>query len=216
MALQRRSSPFTEVEPLAMASVRGQKPMTVSVCEYIELDIPSPSEGAPAQEIHVTDLMPHLNRVLETSGVQQGYFNLLSLHTTTGLTINENERRLAEDIKGWLLKLAPPDDRSENGIPGAGVRYLHNDIDQRPDSKAERDRCLENGWDINDPQVLEAWRAQEPINAHAHLCAMLLGSSETIPIVGGRMVIGQWQSVMLVDVDGPRKRKVGVQIVGFG
>ena len=44
---------------------------------------------------------------------------------------------------------------------------------------------------------------------------MLLGSSETIPVTSGRMVLGQWQSVMLVDVDGPRERTVGVQVVGF-
>ena len=44
---------------------------------------------------------------------------------------------------------------------------------------------------------------------------MLLGNSETVPVVDGRMALGQWQSVMLVDVDGPRERKVGVQCTGF-
>eukprot|EP00667_Euglena_gracilis_P019563 EG_transcript_20993 len=135
---------------------------------------------------------------------------------TTALTINENETRLAEDVKAWLLRLAPPDDRSNVGVPGAGVRYQHNDIDLRPATPAERQRCLENGWDVADPEVLAAWRAQEPINAHAHLLSMLLGSSETIPVAGGRLVLGQWQSVLLVDADGPRPRRVGVQLVGGG
>ena len=44
---------------------------------------------------------------------------------------------------------------------------------------------------------------------------MLLGSSETIPVVAGALVLGQWQSVMLVDLDGPRDRKVGLQLIGF-
>lgn len=44
---------------------------------------------------------------------------------------------------------------------------------------------------------------------------MLLGSSETIPVADGRLVLGQWQSVMLVDLDGPRERTVGVQVLGF-
>ena len=44
---------------------------------------------------------------------------------------------------------------------------------------------------------------------------MLVGSSETIPVCDGKMVLGQWQSVMLVDVDGPRERTVGVQCIGF-
>ena len=45
---------------------------------------------------------------------------------------------------------------------------------------------------------------------------MLLGSSESIPVVDGKMVLGQWQSVMMVDVDGPRERNVGMQAMGFG
>ena len=75
--------------------------------------------------------------------------------------------------------------------------------------------CLENGWDVDEPDVLQRWRDQEPINAHSHLAAMLLGSSEAIPISGGSLVLGQWQSVMLVDVDGPRERRVGIQCMGF-
>ena len=44
---------------------------------------------------------------------------------------------------------------------------------------------------------------------------MLLGSSEAIPIHNGKSVLGQWQSVLLVDLDGPRDRTVGIQITGF-
>ena len=51
--------------------------------------------------------------------------------------------------------------------------------------------------------------------AHSHLLAMLLGSSEAIPIHNGKSVLGQWQSVLLVDLDGPRDRTVGIQITGF-
>ena len=56
--------------------------------------------------------------------------------------------------------------------------------------------------------------AQEPINAHSHLLAMLLGASETVPICEGELCIGQWQSIILVDLDGPRERTVGAQVVG--
>ena len=75
--------------------------------------------------------------------------------------------------------------------------------------------CLENGWDVDDPVELQRWRDQEPINAHSHLAAMLLGSSETVPVTNGELVLGQWQSVMMVDTDGPRERKVGIQCLGF-
>jgi secondary thiamine-phosphate synthase enzyme len=57
---------------------------------------------------------------------------------------------------------------------------------------------------------------QEPINAHSHLLSMALGNTLTIPITGGKLALGTWQSVLLVDLDGPRTRTVGVQVVGTG
>jgi secondary thiamine-phosphate synthase enzyme len=50
-------------------------------------------------------------------------------------------------------------------------------------------------------------------NAHAHLRAVLLGSSVTIPIENGSMTLGTWQSIIFVECDGPRQREVFVQIV---
>lgn len=71
-----------------------------------------------------------------------------------------------------------------------GDRYLHNDLHLRdvpPD---------------------------EPENAHAHLMAMTLGSSETIPIVAGKLALGTYQSILFVELDGPRSRRVLVQAMG--
>jgi secondary thiamine-phosphate synthase enzyme len=51
-------------------------------------------------------------------------------------------------------------------------------------------------------------------NAHAHLRASLVGPSETVPLVGGRLVLGTWQQLVLIDFDDrPRRREVHVQIV---
>lgn len=54
----------------------------------------------------------------------------------------------------------------------------------------------------------------EPENAHSHLAAMLLGSSEVIALAEGELLLGQYQSVMLYELDGPRTRKVNVQVYG--
>jgi secondary thiamine-phosphate synthase enzyme len=54
----------------------------------------------------------------------------------------------------------------------------------------------------------------EPINAHSHLMAMMLSTSEVIPVVDGQLALGTWQSVLFFDLDGPRKRTVSVQITG--
>ena len=54
----------------------------------------------------------------------------------------------------------------------------------------------------------------EPENAHSHLCAILLGSSESVALVDKKLMLGTYQSIMLVDLDGPRQRNVTVQIIG--
>ncbi|WP_456482570.1 secondary thiamine-phosphate synthase enzyme YjbQ [Methanopyrus sp.] len=51
-------------------------------------------------------------------------------------------------------------------------------------------------------------------NADAHLRALLLGSSVTIPVSDGDLVLGTWQSVLFVELDGPRSRRLLVTVVG--
>jgi secondary thiamine-phosphate synthase enzyme len=51
-------------------------------------------------------------------------------------------------------------------------------------------------------------------NAHAHLRGMMLGASATVPVSGGRLALGTWQSVLFVELDGPRSRRLNVQVVG--
>ncbi len=49
-------------------------------------------------------------------------------------------------------------------------------------------------------------------NGASHLKATILGPSETIPIQRGRLGLGTWQAIMLVDFDGPRDRTVIVTL----
>jgi secondary thiamine-phosphate synthase enzyme len=52
-------------------------------------------------------------------------------------------------------------------------------------------------------------------NAHAHLRAALIGASETIPFAAGRLSLGTWQQLVLLDFDDrPRDRVVTVQVLG--
>eukprot|EP00562_Extubocellulus_spinifer_P001357 CAMPEP_0178478388 /NCGR_PEP_ID=MMETSP0696-20121128/4633_1 /TAXON_ID=265572 /ORGANISM="Extubocellulus spinifer, Strain CCMP396" /LENGTH=281 /DNA_ID=CAMNT_0020105753 /DNA_START=41 /DNA_END=886 /DNA_ORIENTATION=+ len=196
-------------------STEASSPLGKPICIYHQVTIPTSQTGPPRQAISVEDLTPHLNALLVDSGMRSGVINVISRHTTTAITINERESRLAEDMAEYFLSLAPPDERSSAATAKEGTRYYHNDIDQRPDSPEEAQRCRDNGWDIDNEERLQAWRDQEPINAHSHLLSMLLGSSESIPVVERSMVIGQWQSVLLVDLDGPRERTVGVQLIGY-
>lgn len=56
-------------------------------------------------------------------------------------------------------------------------------------------------------------RLNHDTNAHAHLRAALIGPSESIPILAGRLMLGTWQQLVLLDFDErPRERTVAVQI----
>ncbi|AKG23397.1 secondary thiamine-phosphate synthase enzyme YjbQ [Calothrix sp. 336/3] len=70
-------------------------------------------------------------------------------------------------------------------------RYLHNDLHLRPNIPPD-----------------------EPINAHSHLMAMMLSTSEVIPIVDGKLALGTYQSVLFFELDGARKRSIFCQISG--
>jgi secondary thiamine-phosphate synthase enzyme len=51
-------------------------------------------------------------------------------------------------------------------------------------------------------------------NGHAHCRAALLGSSVLLNLAGGRLQLGRWQRVFLVEMDGPRAREVSVLVLG--
>ncbi len=70
------------------------------------------------------------------------------------------------------------------------TKYLHNDIHLRD--------CPPD----------------EPKNAHSHIAAMLLSSSEVIPVSARHLALGKWQSVLFFELDGPRSRTINVQIIG--
>jgi secondary thiamine-phosphate synthase enzyme len=57
-------------------------------------------------------------------------------------------------------------------------------------------------------------RLNHDSNSHAHLRAALIGPSETIPIIDGRLALGTWQQIVLIDFDDrARDRTVNVQVV---
>jgi len=56
-------------------------------------------------------------------------------------------------------------------------------------------------------------RLNHDTNSHAHQRASIIGPSESIPVVGGRLTLGTWQQVVLIDFDDrPRERTVHVHV----
>lgn len=56
--------------------------------------------------------------------------------------------------------------------------------------------------------------AHDPSHAWSHMASSILGPSLSIPISAGKLVLGTWQSVMLVELDGPRERTIHVTLLG--
>jgi secondary thiamine-phosphate synthase enzyme len=74
----------------------------------------------------------------------------------------------------------------------AGLGYAHDDLARRPEAPPD-----------------------ERLNGDAHCRAVLLGGSQTLPVAGGRLQLGQWQRVFLVELDGPRLRRVSLSVLGL-
>ncbi len=96
--------------------------------------------------------------------IVNGLMHIFVLHTTCGLTINEN---------------ADPD--------------VVHDLLYRLD-------------------ILAPWRDSEDRhregNSAAHLKSSLLGSSVTVPVKNGQLVLGTWQGIFFGEFDGPRTRSI--------
>lgn len=75
-----------------------------------------------------------------------------------------------------------------------GVYYAHDDLSRRT-------------------QNIGDW--EEPINGHAHIAHMIMGgASHTIPVGAGRPLLGRWQRLLLVELDGPRPRDLVLHVFG--
>jgi len=87
-----------------------------------------------------------------------------------------------------------------------GQSALIGDIERFLSELAPHDRDYRH----NDPDYSDCNRQ----NADSHLRAMLLGHGLTLQVSGGEVVLGQWQRVLMGELDGPLERTVRVQLMG--
>ena len=126
------------------------------------------------------DLTDRIREEIKRSGLVTGRVHLQSLHTTVGLTMNENEPLLLKDLETLLDRLVPGD-----------ATYEHDDFTRR----------LQVATD-------------EPINGHAHCRQLLLTGFTTLLVEEGELVLGRWQSLFAVELDGPRHRQLAMHLDG--
>jgi secondary thiamine-phosphate synthase enzyme len=69
---------------------------------------------------NITDITDLLGNIIQELELIEGILTICSMHTTTAITINENEERLLQDLDGYFNRLVPEKDH-----------YLHNDLHLR-------------------------------------------------------------------------------------
>ncbi len=87
---------------------------------------------------------------------------------------------------------------------GAITLNENTDPDVQTDILAALERAVPSG---------EKYYKHEEGNAHSHAKASVIGFSESIPVVNGKLLLGTWQSIYFCEFDGPRSRRVAVKII---
>ena len=138
---------------------------------------------------------------------------ILSLNTGDDISLTD----VTSDIRGWIKAEA-----LSNGMLVVISRHtttavMINEYESRllDDIKTFFNQLVpSNQHYLHNDLHLRDCPPDEPENAHSHIMSLLMGSSETIPIVNGVLQLGQYQSIILVDLDGPRTRQVTLQFIG--
>lgn len=68
-----------------------------------------------------------------------------------------------------------------------------------------------NNFDVRTVNMCD----DECANGHAHLQHLAIGCSEHVPILNGKLLLGQWQRIFLLEMDRPRTRQVTLQFFGM-
>jgi secondary thiamine-phosphate synthase enzyme len=126
------------------------------------------------------------------------------------LRIKTSKNQEVVDITGQVTKVLARSPRDE-GICTVFVRHATAAIIINENADPGFRRDVVTALDRLFPQGI--WEHDKvDDNGAAHLKAMILGPSETVPIRGGQLLLGTWQGIALVECDGPREREIVVDI----
>ena len=132
------------------------------------------------------DITDEIKEFARSCATQAGMLLVQSLHTTAGLLVNEWETGFRKDLAGAAERLVSCEDE-----------YVHDDMSVR--------------WENICPEDAE-WP-----NGHSHIQGALMGTSTLmLPTVGGEVVLGRWQRILLLEFDRARPRTVVLHLFGMG
>ena len=123
-------------------------------------------------------------------------------------TVDTDARLTTVDVTDRVATAVPDD--LESGLCTAFVEHTTAALVVQENEPRLRDDLETFLADL----VPEAGHAHDELdgNADSHLRATLLGPSVTIPVEDGSLATGTWQSILLVECDGPRTRRVSVTV----
>ena len=124
------------------------------------------------------------------------------IQTLAGSGVREGSVLVFSPHTTCCVLLAPPGSETREALEAtldrlapAGAYYAHDDLDIRTENLVE----------------------DEPANAPAHIFQVMAGkASECIPVADGRLVLGDDQRVLFVELDSSRERRYCVQVLGNG
>ena len=145
------------------------------------------------------DVTAHLQELVATSGVREGLAVAYSPHTSCCVVLQEESedvtyygtQLILQDTLNVLAKIAPPT-RHENQYLHPGPVHIRNAAELRDE--------------------LPEWG----LNTDGHIISSILGRSETVPVEGGELVLGEFGRIYFGDLDSVRARTRTVRFLIIG
>jgi secondary thiamine-phosphate synthase enzyme len=133
----------------------------------------------------------------------------LTLATSQPLEILD----LTDRVRAWVRECGVRDGLLTVTSPHTTARITVNEREAR--LQEDMVRFLERLAPRDEPYGHNAHPVDDRLNAHAHLLGLFMNATESIPVVDGDLMLGQWQSLFFVELDGPRaQREVMLQLLG--
>jgi secondary thiamine-phosphate synthase enzyme len=138
----------------------------------------------------------------------------------TTITI-DSEGKMFKDIT-FDIRRVLTDWKAQDGIvtvyslhTTSCVKILENELLSLADIKLHLEGLAPEGYEyLHDNIDLRNVPPEERINGVAHVRSLYFPHSVQIPVFEGKLLMGEWQTIFLVDLDGPRERKLQVIFTG--
>lgn len=141
----------------------------------------------------IVDVTEEVKKLVEDESKEKGKEGRACLvyvqHATCAIIVNENyDDAVCEDILDYLKQQIPKG------------KWKHDKIDNQENHRFSSPQ---------NPKIIQGFSG----NADSHIKASIIGPSQLIPLINGKLGLGRWQGIGLAEFDGPRERKIVVEIL---